>query len=371
MNRDTLPQGNNIRHLLVKSSISEPSINSFLKEKGVFLGRAEKNNSVPLLMKSLISPDDFENLYALQKIKEESVKHRTASITCSKDFRLSEVFNETLNINQAIKDRHTYRPDYKVVGTPNFYFDGESTAIFDYQIERDNALNDWTDNKTYHRGSLRVDKDSTGNVHISVQQNSTAKETQEVNSIVVTYIKERLASQALIKVDETFTSIRFNDFDTSSRIKFLYSFANDLSIYTTFQSLTDLNLFLDPGVTSHDDIETFLKEIENLRLKGKSLHNHVFINSDKYHDKLQCASINLKYKLNYQGVEGAMYLFLSFPEFIKSRSIYSELQIQINFSLGNIKKRTTTERNIRKEILVKLDKVKLMKFEKFKSKKSS
>ena len=368
MNTDTLPQGNNIRQLLVKSSITDPSINSFLKEKGVFLGRTEKNNSVPLLMKSLISPDDFENLYSIQKIKEESVKHRTASIDCNKDFQLSDIFSETLQINEAIRERHTYRPYYKVIGRPSFYFEGNSSAIYEYRIERENTLNDWTANKTYHSGSLRIDKDSSGKIHVSVQQNSTSKETQEVNSIVIAHVKEKLKSQSLIKIDDAFNSIRFNDFDNTSRIKFLCSFASNFSIYTQFKSLTDLNLFLDTTVTSHADIETFLNEIENLRLKGKSLHNHVFINTDKYHEKLQCASINLKYKLSYRGVEGSIYLYLSFPDFIKSRSLYSELQIQLNFSLGNIKKRSTTERNIRKALLVIIDKVKLQKFEQYKIK---
>ena len=59
-----------------------------------------------------------------------------------------------------------------------------------------------------------------------------------------------------------------------NRIKFLYSFANDLSIYTKFTSLTDLNLYLDPSVKSHADIEKFLAEIENLRLKGKAPIKH-------------------------------------------------------------------------------------------------
>jgi len=367
MNKDTLPQGNSIRQLLVKSSISDASIYTFLKEKGVFLGRTEKNNSVPLLMKTLVSPDDFENLYVIQKTNEESVKHRTASILCQTDFKLTEIFNETINLNRSIQDRHTYRPDYKVIGSPNFYFEGEDSAVFEYKIERENTLNDWTDNKSVHTGSLRIDKDITGSIHISIQQNSTSKETQEVNSIVIAYIKERLQSKSLIKQDESFTTIRFNHFDNTNRIKFLYSFASDLSIYTTFLSLTDMNLYLDSGVSSHVDIEKFLSEIENLRLKGKSLHNHIFIKSDDYHDKLQCASVNLKYKLNYKGIEGFLYLFISFPEFIKSRNEQAELQTQLTFSFGNIKKREFTENIIRKELLIIIDKVKLLKYSKFKT----
>lgn len=368
MNKDTLPQGDNIRQLLVKSSITDASISSFLKDKGVFLGYTEKNNSVPLLMKTLISSDDFENLYEIQKTKEESVKHRTASINCGKDFQLSRVFKEPINLNQAIKDRHTYRPDYKVVGNPNFFYEGSNSAIFEYKIERENKLNDWTDNKTYHTGSLKINKSNDGYIHITVQQNSTSKETQEVNSILISYIKDRLQHESLIKTEDSFISIRFNDFDNTSRIKFLYSFAKDLSIYTKFVSLTDLNLYLDSSVKSHIDLEKFLAEIENLRLKGKALHNHVFIRSDKYHEKLLFAAVNLKYKLNYNGIEGHMYLYLSFPDFIKNKTVYSEFQTQINFSLGNIKKRNSTEVKIRKEILAIIDKIKMDKYDKFKKK---
>ena len=366
MNKQILPQGDNIRQLLVKSNITEASVNAFLKEKGVFLGSTEKNNSVPLLMKTIVSPHDFENLYEIQKNREENYKHRTASINCERNFKLTDIFNDPINLNQAIIDRHTYRPDYKIVGNPNFYFEGPESAIFEYKVERENALNDWTTNKTYHHGSLRIDKDTSGVIHISVQQNSTSKETQEVNSILLSYIKEKLNSESLIKKDDSFISIRFNDFNNTNRIKFLYSFAKNLSIYTKFISLTDINLYLGPAVAGHADLENFLAEIENLKLRGKSLHNHVFIKSDKYHEKLLIASINLKYELSINGVEGIMYLYLSFPDYIKNRNTYSEFQTEIKFSFGNIKRRSSMESDIRKKMLVLIENIKMNKFDKYK-----
>ncbi len=129
MNKQILPQGDNIRQLLVKSNITEASVNAFLKEKGVFLGSTEKNNSVPLLMKTIVSPHDFENLYEIQKNREENYKHRTASINCERNFKLTDIFNDPINLNQAIIDRHTYRPDYKIVGNPNFYFEGPESQF--------------------------------------------------------------------------------------------------------------------------------------------------------------------------------------------------------------------------------------------------
>lgn len=366
MNKDILPQGNNIRQLLVKSNISDASINVLLKGKGVFLGQAEKNDSVPLLMKTIISPDDFENLYETQKAKEESFKHRTVSIDCGSDFALSTILKAPININEYIKDRHTYRPNYKVIGNPSFYFENKNRAVLEYKIERENLLNDWTDSKTYHKGSLLLTKGGDGEFHISVQKNSTSKETLEVNNIVISHVKSILQKESIIDKNDNFNSIRFNNFDNANRIKFLYSFANNFCIYVKFISLTDINLYLDPTIPSHADIEKFLAEIENLKLRGKELQKHIFIKSNAYHPKLLFSSINLRFEIEYKGVQGYMNLNISFPDYIKRRTEYAELQTQISFSLKNVKKKEVTENKLRNEILPFIESLKILSFNKFK-----
>jgi hypothetical protein len=366
MNKDILPQGNNIRQLLVKSNITDASISNLLKTKGVFLGHGEKNNSVPLLMKTLISPNDFQYLDEIQKNKEENLKHRTSSIECIQDFELSKILNVPLNINDLIKEIHTYQPNYKVSGNPSFYFEDKNTAILEYKIERENLLNDWTDSKTYHKGSLVLKKDDTGKVNISVQQNLTSKESLEVNKIVISKVKSILHQNSLINKNENFVSIRFNDFSNTSRIKFLYAFASDFCAHVKFISLSDLNLYLDPSVQSHQDIEKFLAEIENLRLKGKTLQNHVFINSTDYHPKLLFASIVLQFDLTYRNTTGKMYLNLSFPDYILRKSQLAEFQIQVNFSYRKAKNKSNLDNKIRKVILPFIEELKLQKFDEYK-----
>jgi len=140
-------------------------------------------------MKSIISPKDFIELYETQKTKEESIKYRTSSINCKNDFDLQEILGNNIDINSLIKEKHTYKPHYCVVGNPNFYFEDEFTAIFEYQIERENLLSDWTNNKTYHKGAVTLKKISDGNIQISVQQDSTSKETFEVNNILMNALK--------------------------------------------------------------------------------------------------------------------------------------------------------------------------------------
>lgn len=366
MNKEFLPQGDRIRQLIVKSNITEAGLNLLLKEKGVFLGRSEKNSSVPILMKSLISPNDFESLYTIQKNKEEKIKHRTASIQCKKEFELSKIFNQPFDINQEIRSRHTYQPNYKVLGNPSFYFEDKNVATLNYRVERENLLNDWTDNKTIHEGSVILKKSTDGNIQITVQQNSTSKETLEVNQIMSLYVKEILEKKSLISKNDTFVTIRFNDFTNENRIKFLYSFTKDFSIYTKFKSLTDLNLNLDPNVESEDDLEKFLAEIENLKLKGKELQNHVFLTTNTYHPKLLFASVKFRHRLDYLGVKGTLIITSSFPDYVRRKNEFAEFQIQLDFILPNVKKRNTVESKIRNKLLPFLEDIKLASYEKWK-----
>lgn len=117
-----IPQGDVLRQLLAKSSTSETSINSLLREKGVFLSVGDKNVSVPLLMKSIISPKDFFFLSEIQKKKEDTIKYRTISIKCSRDFEWSEII-DNIDINKLIINNHTYKPNYSVIAQPNFYYE--------------------------------------------------------------------------------------------------------------------------------------------------------------------------------------------------------------------------------------------------------
>lgn len=304
MNKDVLPQGDLIRQLLIKSNITDTNVNYLLRGKGVFLGHNEKNNSVPLLMKSLMSPKDYFGLYETQKTKEETLKYRTSSIKCNSNFDFSNILCDEINLHSLVVSKHTYKPNYKVIGNPSFYFEDENTAIFEYQIERENILSDWTNNKTFHKGAISLKKISDNDIQISVQQNSTTKETFEVNNLVMGVLKERLLKKSIINSNEDIITVKFNDFDNSSRINFFYSFSRSFNIYIDFKSITDIDLNLDENVESHEDVKMFLDEIDNLKLSGKGLQNHVLLTNVKYFPKLIFGAVKVRYKLNYGGFEG-------------------------------------------------------------------
>jgi hypothetical protein len=126
-------------------------------------------------------------------------------------------------------------------------------------------------------------------------------------------------------------------------------------------------LFLDPDVQSHQDVRTFLEEIDNLKLNGKGLQNHILLNNDIYYPKLIFGSIKHKYKLNYRGMEGVATLNLSFPEYIKSSQENSELQISIDLLLNKEFRNTKTENEIRKKLFDFIEKKKIESYNQYKN----
>lgn len=139
-------------------------------------------------MKTIVSPEEFIELYQTQKSKEDTIKFRTATIKCNKEIDLSEIFSENMNLNQKIIDAHKYQPTFKLIGSPNPYFENDK-VIFEYKLEKDNVLEDWTNNKTYHTGEIIITKSSDGNLELSIEQNSTSKETLFTNDLFIREVK--------------------------------------------------------------------------------------------------------------------------------------------------------------------------------------
>lgn len=361
-----LPQGDNIRQLLAKSNITDSNINSLLREKGVFLGRNIKNDSVPLLMKSIISPNDFIELYQTQKTKEENLKYRTSTIKCKKDFELEEIMSLDIDINSLIKENHTYKPNYEVIGSPTFYKKDKNTLILEYTVRRENLLKDWTSNETEHKGSISLKKITDTNIQMSARQNFTSKETFEVNKLLMDSITEDLQKKSLINSKEDIIAVKFDDFSNESRIDFFYSFTSNFNIYIEFQAITDIDLYLDEQVESHKDIKKFIEEIDNLKIKGKGLQHYLLLSKREYFPKLICGSINFKYKLSAN--RGTIIITLGFPEYIKHKKENAEFEISINILLKKQLKNRKNEEEIRKKLLELFEEKKVKSYDKFKIK---
>ncbi|WP_035669367.1 hypothetical protein [Flavobacterium sp. 83] len=360
-----LPYGDRLRQLLVKSNITNSNLNLFLREKGVFLGNNEKNDSVPLIMKTIITPSEFEELYDTQKKREDNIKINSAVLKCSKDFNLPDILRTGFDINELIEKSSDYKQNFTIKGTPKFYFEDE-IGILDYEIERINLLDDWTSNTTSHKGTIFVKKLNNGNIELKVEQNSTSKETKFINDLINKEIKNIFTKDEIISPKDDYIKIRFNDFTNPNRLQFLYSFTTKICIYLEFISVSDIDIYLDENEKTPEDLKKFLDELESLKLNGKKLQNHSLVTDNKYHNKVIFASISLKYKFNIDGVKGDCIVKINFPEYISKKDETSEVQYVINFTISKECRGIATDNELRKKVVSYIDTHKLKSYNEFK-----
>jgi hypothetical protein len=78
--------------------------------------------------------------------------------------------------------------------------------------------------------------------------------------------------------------------------------------------------------------------------------------------------LQLKYNLNYQGLTGKCDITFSFPDYIaKTKDINSELQIILDVQLDKEFKSYQNKQKITKEIYDIIEKIKISKFNQYKS----
>ncbi|MFD2942551.1 GapS4b family protein [Flavobacterium notoginsengisoli] len=362
-----LPYGDRLRQLLVKSNITSSNLNLFLRDKGVFLGGNEKDNSVPLLIKTLITPNEFVELYETQKKKEDNVKINSAVLKCSKDFSLPNIIRGGFDLNELVENSSDYKQNFTIKGSPVFYFEDE-VGVLDYEIERVNLLDDWTNNLTTHKGTVYVSKREDGAIELKVEQNSTSKETKFINDLINKEIKKAFVKEDIISSKSDYIRIRFNDFSNPDRIQFLYSFTTKMCVYLDFVSVSDIDIYLDEEEKTPEDLKKFLDELESLKLNGKKLQNHPLVTDSKYHKKVIFASLSLKYKFNIDGVKGECVIKIYFPEYISKKDETSEVQYVINFTINKDCKGIASENELRKKVISYIDSHKLRSYNLFKKK---
>lgn len=329
-----------------------------------------KNKSVPILMTTILSPSEFRELTDSQIKKEEKFKVNTLTIPCNTNEKLLEVIPVAFSLNKVINENHIYKPNYKVKGNPQFtYVDGNPKQIqLAYEIERENKTKDWASSKTTHKALITIEKKDTG-IELVLTKSYTSKETNEINEFVLKNLKNHFKTNSIIKEEEDFVRILFKDFTNVNRVQFFYSFTSpSLNRNLEFEEITDLNAQIDNSVNTPKEIKDFVSGINNLRINGKELQEHVFITNNNYHEKIIFSSISLKYKFDFGGIKGNCIVEFSFPSYLTKQKTNAEFQFDIVINVDKSVKEYADYNKLNKDLSKIFEDFKLQQFEKYKIK---
>ncbi|EOX9113953.1 hypothetical protein ACPW90_003791 [Providencia rettgeri] len=365
MINNILPSGDNLKTLLSQNKISKSDIKSVLRQRGVFVSNDDKSNTVPLLIKSLITPLEFNELQEKIKTKEHSSKVNMRTLEWSSKDTLIDAIGDDLNLDELIDDPFC---NYSVENISGFYVkdDNEDSIALDFSIKRIDLMNSWDEVEQYFSGRIELEKkQSSEKIEVNISLNHTSNETKLVAEKILKNLNIHLKSQGHIKQDSEMLKIQFNHFNNSGRIAFLEDIAKShFQNEFYYQKIIDVDFYPDSSNSFPDDLKWLEKNIDELKLKG-TLSESIFFTNKKLHPNLKISKLVASYTMEDIGYNAECKISYEFPEF-SSRKVETA-ELVIDFKSFNGKGSSNSKINkIKASIMKILESKKISIYEKHK-----
>lgn len=321
-----LPHGEVLRPLIVSSCLTKGDLRKVLAQRGVYTSSSEKEATIPILIKCLLGPSEFEFLRLQQRTREDNIKRNTQFLEWdSKESLIGVLASEQIPFEGLIpKDLS----NCTFLGAPQFVSIGDNQVALEYTLERKNKTKDWTSAISHHQGkiifSLNEDKS-----RLQINMEYTATETQDANKKIVKFIEKSLKQKNVIKNDQHIRKIKYCSFTNEQRIKFLLSLHGEDDVFV-FKDVTNIEFGPEEGAQLPDEIKWMQDKVSNMIMKGNHLHAMKFIAEEKFHKSLILEEIEAKYEFEYSAAKGTCSIVYGFPDYIKSSDRETEFETRMS-----------------------------------------
>ncbi|MFJ5387309.1 hypothetical protein [Pectobacterium sp. CHL-2024] len=363
-----LPSGDNLKTILSQSKITKADVKSLLRQRGVFCSSDEKNNTVPLLMKSLVSPYEFNGLVEKIKTKEHSSKISMRTLEWNSDETLIDAIGGDIDLSNLIDDPFS---NYEVSYISDFYAkdDKDDLVALDFQVKRTDLMNGWNEAEQFFSGRIELEKkdDQADKVEVNIAINHTSNETKIIADKILGKLNDHFKEYGHINQDTEILKIQFNHFTNESRIAFLKDISEShLQNEFYFKKIIDVDFHPDEGANFPQDMKWLEKNIEELKLKG-TLGDSVFFKNKVIHPSLKITKLVANYTMQDIDYDTECKISYEFPDYATKKNEAAELVI--DFKSFNGKGASNSKiNNIKSSIMKTLEGVKITAYEHHRSK---
>ncbi|MRS22071.1 hypothetical protein GJV08_23115 [Enterobacteriaceae bacterium RIT692] len=350
MEKLILPSGDNLKTILSQNKISKADVKSLLRQRGVFFSNDEKSNTVPHLMKTLISPNELNKLLENLKTKEQSSKISMRTLEWNSDESLIDAIGDGVDLSELIDDPFT---NYEISYLSDFYVQSNLVAL-DFQVKRTDLMSGWNETEQFFTGRIELEKKEgqTDKVEVNISINHTSNETKIIADKILKKLNKHLKENGHIKQDAEILKIQFNHFTNESRIAFL----NDLSeshiqneFY--FKKIIDVDFHPDEEASFPADMKWLEKNIEEFKLKG-TLSDSIFFRNKDLHPSLKITKLVANYTMQDIDYDAECKISYEFPDYATKKNQSAELVI--DFRSFNGKGASNTKINSIKSAIMKI-----------------
>lgn len=340
-----LPFGDVLKPLIASSSVLTSSdLKRTLSQKGIFISSYDKEDIFPLLLTSLLSPIEYEELKECQRNKETIPKRRSTTFTYVSD---KELIRSIPRLNEIKLDKlknYEYE-NYKIIDVNSFHRNEDNNQIqLNYKIERTDLSKDWYEQVNVYEGAIEISVNPNDN-KLNISTEHSTDETKEINRLLVREVANTLKKESMIE-NEVGNVIKFGDFSNEERIKYLLSFVNDTLDETntfTFDEITDIEISIDAESELPTDFQWMEDKVSNIKFQGKALHETDILKDETYHSSLIISSLKIDYEFNINSGNGKCTFEIEFPK--KRGKVLPNKDAEFIFKLINSKysKRVNTK----------------------------
>lgn len=334
-----IPWGENLKGLVSQTKCTAPTINDILRERGVFCSSSEKVNTVPNLIKSLLSPAESYELLNGIKTKEKLDKVNFRSYEVKQDSDLLDLVSGLMDTDDLQSNDYV---NYQISDFNDFTsLDGTSSnsLILDFEVCRKDILDDWYESEKFFKGSVEIKKGSDDNkaISMSVKLNHSSPETKEVADKVISIVEKSLIEDGVIDEPKQGGRVLFDDFTNENRINFLNSLASQHTGYDFYHTkIDDFSFTPDKDLdTKHlkQDTNLLEKDINRLRVSG-DLEKIITVKWKHIHPYIKATKVVATYTIDHKSYSGECRVSYEFSDYNKRKLINPELCINfVNLKL--------------------------------------
>ncbi|WP_416358339.1 hypothetical protein ACLNGM_10820 [Aureimonas phyllosphaerae] len=327
--RLVLPQGEILRDFLAQAAIGRSDLRKIVRRRGIFLRSDDKGETIPSLVRTGLTPTEFQFLLSLLEKNEDNPKFSSQIIQDANDITsLSEAVDDHCNFSSVLD---TSFKNYRMSGTPMVVaVDGNPNVIeMAFKIVRRDYSKSFTKIDAEFEGKVFASKNPTTN-EINIISTHTSKETRKICDEIASEFISGLKIAGVVANDAKAVSVRFSDFSSEGRFKFLQSLASDKSSkFIKFQAIGDVGFKPNSQTDKPLELAWLEDNLSSVRFRGVGLEKLRLLSQEAHHAHIETYRIEADYEFSFDAINGTCTITFDFPDYSQSGDVNSELVITI------------------------------------------
>lgn len=355
-----LPYGDTLRQLLIQPYINKTDIVRILNRRGIFVKKSlKKNELIPILSTSFISPSELEYLRKCQSSRANSERISSSNIVTSNEEAVQEsVLNCSIPIEKIVKE---ISPNADLSSATKFAVHEDGSIRLLLKTKSHNISKGWAKSNTNNTTEIIINKATSHgkNAKARIDIVASSDENKKIGQQIVKHLEDVIKNDGNLRRDFILEKILANEFTHQNRADLLFTFfKKDVSkkFKISFKDLKNVDfVFTDPSDKRlKDDLLTLKDNVERSIFSGRNLQEIKYINEPKYYDFLIFTKVIADFSFEYKEMKGIFEVEYGFPDYNPLEKIdKSEFEFKITRVIPFIEHNLTNKENHNLETYLK------------------